>query len=113
MSMLQIGFLVLVFVATAALAVWLVQWAGGNAAGARLKRVLDGSRSDTPAPAAGWLERFARVAGPLGRLSAPDEGYEGSALRRRMVNAGIRSTSAPVTRSITANRRWPSPSPGS
>ncbi len=97
MSMLQIGFLVLVFVATAALAVWLVQWAGGNAAGARLKRVLDGSRSDTPAPAAGWLERFARVAGPLGRLSAPDEGYEGSALRRRMVNAGIRSTSAPVT----------------
>ncbi len=97
MSMLQIGFLVLVFVATVALSVWLVQWVGGNAAGARLKRVLGGgAQAASPTPAEGWVERVARVAAPLAKLSAPEEGYEGSALRRRCVNAGIRSTSAPA-----------------
>ena len=97
MSMLQIGFLLLVFVATVALTVWLVQWAGGNAAGARLKRVVGGLPGEAPAPAHGWLERLARVTAPLGKLSAPEEGYETSALRRRLVNAGIRSSSSPVS----------------
>jgi tight adherence protein C len=95
MSMLQIGFLLLVFVATVALTMWLALWTSGNAAGSRVKRVV----SATPASSAdtdGWWARLVRVTAPLAKLSAPEEGYEGSALRRRLINAGIRDASAPA-----------------
>ncbi len=96
MSMLQIGFLLLVFVATVALTVWVVQWAGGNATASRLKRVMGGAQAGSQKPVESWIERVARATGPLAKLSAPEEGYEGSALRRRFVNAGIRTASAPA-----------------
>ena len=36
------------------------------------------------------------MATPLARLSVPDEGWEGSELRRRFMHAGLRSPTAPV-----------------
>jgi tight adherence protein C len=96
MSMLQMGFLLLVFVATVAVTIWVVQWAGGNAAAERLKRVVGGGQASTQAPAERWVERVAKATAPLAKLAAPEEGYEGSALRRRFVNAGIRNASAPA-----------------
>ena len=96
MSMLQMGFLLLVFVATVAVTIWVVQWAGGNAAAERLKRVVGGGQASTQAPAERWVERVAKATTPLAKLAAPEEGYEGSALRRRFVTAGIRNASAPA-----------------
>jgi len=96
MAAMQLAFLALVFVATVGVAFWLIQWVGGNAASSRLKRLMGGPRS-APVPATDrWLERVARATRPLAKLSTPEEGYEGSALRRRFVNAGIRNASAPA-----------------
>ena len=93
MSLIQIGFLVLVFVGTMALTAWLAQWVGNSAVSARLKR-LAGGTARPDAPAERWIERVAQATAPLGKLSTPEEGFEASALRRRFVNAGIRNAAA-------------------
>jgi len=95
MPLMQIGFLVLVFVATVALTAWVAQRVGGGAVSARLKR-LAGGTALPDAPAERWIERLANATAPLGKLSTPEEGFEASALRRRFVNAGIRNAAAPV-----------------
>ena len=96
MSQTQIGFLALVFIATFAVAIWLLGRTAGNAADQRLKRVL-GSGDGDPSPMPGqWLDRVARATKPFAKLSLPDAGYESSALRRRFLNAGIRSAVAPM-----------------
>ncbi len=95
MSILQIGFLALVFVATVALAYWLVQAVSGNVAAERMKRIVgDGSNFESAAER--WVERLAQATRPLAKLSTPDEGFEASALRRRFFNAGIRNSTAPA-----------------
>jgi tight adherence protein C len=43
-----------------------------------------------------WVERVARVAKPLTRLSLPEEGWERSPLRTKFINAGWRNASAPT-----------------
>src|SRR5215217_7877862 len=43
-----------------------------------------------------WVERVARVARPLTKLSLPEDGWERSPLRTRFINAGWRSSSAPT-----------------
>ena len=43
-----------------------------------------------------WVARIIKLTGPLARLSVPDEGWEGSSLRTRFMNAGLRSPSAPA-----------------
>jgi tight adherence protein C len=95
MTMMQIGFLVLVFAATVLLVYTLVQLASGNATAGRMKRLL-GAPEAAQSPTARWIERLARATQPLGKLSSPEQGFEGSALRRRFVNAGIRSATAPA-----------------
>jgi tight adherence protein C len=95
MSMLQLGFLALVFIGTVALAYWLVQALSGNVTAERMKRLVGGA-SALESPAERWVERVARATGPLGKLSTPEEGFEASALRRRFFNAGIRNASAPA-----------------
>jgi tight adherence protein C len=41
-----------------------------------------------------WLEKLAEVSEPISRLSIPKEGWENSALRVRLMNAGWRSSGA-------------------
>ncbi|GGY93213.1 type II secretion system F family protein [Pseudoduganella plicata] len=43
-----------------------------------------------------WIERVARAAQPLTRLSLPEEGWERSPLRTKFINAGWRHHSAPT-----------------
>jgi tight adherence protein C len=95
MTAMQMGFLGLVFIGTVALAIWLIQWVGGNAAASRLKRVVNKEAAPDQSGNA-WVERIAQATRPLAKLSAPEEGYEASALRRRFVNAGIRNTASPA-----------------
>jgi tight adherence protein C len=95
MSLMQIGFLALVFIGTFALAIWLWQLAGGNATAKRFDRMVGGP-AEFDSPADRWVDRMARATRPLARLSAPEEGFEASALRLRFVNAGIRNPAAPA-----------------
>jgi tight adherence protein C len=44
----------------------------------------------------GWLDRMAKAARPLTKLSVPEEGWEKSALRTRFMNAGWRNPAAPA-----------------
>jgi len=43
-----------------------------------------------------WIERVARAALPLTKLSLPEEGWERSPLRTKFINAGWRQASAPT-----------------
>lgn len=43
-----------------------------------------------------WIHRVVKLSGPLARLSLPAEGWEKSRLRIRFMNAGYRTSSAPV-----------------
>ncbi len=95
MSLLQIGFLALVFTGSFALVYFVVQRVGGNAAAGRMKRLL-GDAAVFGSPAERWVDRLARATRPLAKLSAPEEGFEASALRRRFINAGIRNAAAPA-----------------
>lgn len=63
----------------------------------RLERIVSAAPDQEAVPAPSrWIESVVRVAKPLARLSLPDEGWEGSELRRRFVQAGLRSPSAPI-----------------
>ncbi len=95
MSLMQIGFLGLVFVATFALAFWLVRFAGGNASAQRMRRVL-GENSTFESSAERFVDKVAKATKPIAKLSMPEEGFEGSALKRRFVTAGLRNASAPT-----------------
>lgn len=51
---------------------------------------------DTRKPSQGsWLARLAQLAEPLAKLSVPAEGWEGSPVRLRFINAGWRAPSTP------------------
>ena len=49
--------------------------------------------ASAPSP---WRARRVRLSGPLAKLSIPDQGWEGSVMRRRFMNAGLRQASAPI-----------------
>jgi tight adherence protein C len=94
-----IAFLLLVFVVVAAL-VWLAMWLlAPGAVRARLNGQLSGQPNEAGrehAAHGNWVERIARVAQPLTRLSLPEEGWEQSPLRTRFITAGWRHASAPT-----------------
>ena len=94
MSQPQLLFLLIVFAIVCAIA-WLgmVLYAPGVLR-ARLNRFLKRAE-DLPADG-GWIERVARAARPLTKLSVPEEGWEKSALRTRFMNAGWRNPAAPA-----------------
>lgn len=95
MTLLQLTFLLLVFVGTFTTVIWLVGRAAGDPAHRRLNRLL-GVGEDTTRPANQWIEKVAHATQGFAKLSLPDEGFENSALRRRFLNAGVRGAMAPV-----------------
>ena len=96
MTSVQIGLLVMVFVASFSAALWLVGRAAANPTHRRLNRLLGANNQAATRPAHQWLDRVAQATRSLAKLSLPEEGYESSALRRRFMNAGIRGASAPM-----------------
>ena len=93
MSIAQGLFLLIVFAIVGAL-VWLAMWAFAPP-GTRAR--LDGfiAKPDESAlETDGWVERVAKVAAPLSRLSLPEDGWEKSSLRTRFMNAGWRNPAA-------------------
>jgi tight adherence protein C len=92
MTMLQIGFLALLFVAVFAGAMFVLFLAMPDP----LRQRLDSVGTVAPGGARQWLAHFVKLSGPLARLSLPDDGWESSAIRRRFMNAGLRHPSAPL-----------------
>jgi tight adherence protein C len=56
---------------------------------------LDERDASAAPPARDWLQRLARLAEPLAKLSVPAEGWENSPVRIRFINAGWRAPSTP------------------
>ena len=93
MTMLQLGFLGLLFVAVFALALLAFRLFGARPLQGRLETV--GGRA-SGGDSERWLARIVKLSGPLARLSVPDEGWEKSVIRMRFMNAGFRQASAPL-----------------
>jgi tight adherence protein C len=68
-----------------------------NAVQQRLARIGNpGGGEEVSTDGGRWVESVVKAARPLAQLSLPDEGWEGSELKRRFVQAGLRSAGAPV-----------------
>lgn len=94
MSATQFAFLVIVFctiVGLAGLGIWLF---APGALRDRLQRFMGRKSEARTRQGDRWVDRVAKVAQPLTRLSVPEEGWEHSALRTRFMNAGWRNPAA-------------------
>ncbi len=97
----QILILALVFMAVSGLVFGVVSWLNRRAA---IQQRLDDLGHGDSTPEAGlagnskavWRARVAQVAGPMARLSTPEEGWDSSALRLRFIHAGLRDASWPI-----------------
>ncbi len=98
MTMPQIFFLAVVFVATFGVVYGLISLFVTSETQERLKSIASGSRDRPSATAAGggWQERIIKIANPVARLALPEEGWDASGLRIRFMNAGWRQPSAPA-----------------
>jgi tight adherence protein C len=91
MSTLQLIYAGIIFLTvTAAAMVILMQFAPSRTR-ARLGALADGLGFGEKAEQAHWTQTVVNVAGKLGKLSLPEEGWEDSPLRLRFLHAGYRS----------------------
>jgi len=95
MTLMQILFLVLVFVVVMAMAGGVLFLLRPNEARVRLRQLVADDRPD-PGRSAGWMKVVADLTRPISELAAPEEGFEKSAVKLRFVHAGIRNPSAPT-----------------
>jgi tight adherence protein C len=87
-------FLLIVFAIVCGL-VWLGMMLFGPAALRERLGRFSGKSEANGLEGGGWIERIAKAAKPLGKLSLPEEGWERSTLRTRFMNAGWRNPVAP------------------
>lgn len=94
MSSIQYIYLGLIFLVVFIIALLIMSQFLTSPIEERLKNLDDKttSKSDTGS----WTSQLIKLTGPLAKLSLPTEGWEGSALRTRFMNAGYRSANAPV-----------------
>ena len=95
----QMAFLAVVFIIVSGLPIAGHFLLRRNAVQRRLERVVVAapqSSATRDEQGAKWVETVAKAAGPLAKLSIPDDGWEGSELRRRFIQAGLRSPNAPI-----------------
>src|SRR5690349_5686295 len=83
--------LVIFVVVTAAMAGILLPIASGRSK-KRLSAVVDDGGYAANQQQTNWTEVVIKVAGPLAKLSVPEEGWEQSPLRMRFMHAGYRGT---------------------
>lgn len=91
----QFFYLFVIFVMTSAVAFGVMLLLAGGATRERLKKVAGGEAARPESGAAKWQHKILALAAPVAKLALPAEGWENSSLRRRFINAGYRSTSAP------------------
>jgi tight adherence protein C len=96
MSYFEIGFLGLVFCAVFGLALLAFRVLGGSPIQQRLDAVGVAGSAGAPGGAPSWVTRVVAAAGPVAKLSLPEEEAANSVVRVRFMNAGFRQPSAPI-----------------
>lgn len=96
MTTMQILFLGVVFAAVFGIALVVMLSLMPNPAQERLKILAEDSIEKVQPDDAVWIKHIVKLSGPLSRLSLPAEDWGSSRLRTRFMNAGFRSSSAPV-----------------
>lgn len=95
MSMLQIGFLALIFVVVVTLAGGVMLLLRPDQARLRLRQLVADEQVQSGRDT-GWLKLVADLTRPISELASPEEGFEQSSVKLRFVHAGIRHPSAPT-----------------
>jgi tight adherence protein C len=95
MNAAQLVFLLLVFAIVCSLAWLAMVLFAPEALRDRLRHFM-GKTDPSKLESDGWIERVAKAAQPLTKLSIPEEGWEKSSLRTRFMNAGWRNPVAPT-----------------
>jgi tight adherence protein C len=94
MTAAQMLFLSAIFIAVVTLTLGAMYFVAGSPL---RQRVLGtGAKSADDGSAQQWVERVAELSRPFAKLSLPEGNWEGSPLRLAFINAGLRSSSAPV-----------------
>jgi tight adherence protein C len=97
MTLVQYGFLALVFAAVFAGAFLMLRLSTRSAVRQRIDDLSAGGMPAEKAPQrASFVENIVKLASPLAKLSLPDDNWESSVLRQRFMNAGFRQANAPV-----------------
>jgi tight adherence protein C len=94
MTIVQIMFLIVVFIAVFGGVVLAIRLFTANPVKDRLEALHD--RSQVTRKSSVWIESIVNLAAPLARLSLPTEGWENSPVRMRFINAGWRTPSTPA-----------------
>lgn len=89
-------FLIIVFAAAFCIALLSMYLFSADRVQRRLIELTEAKKSTLPLQDNIWVEKVVKVAKPFANLSLPEEGWEKSPLRRRFINAGWRSPSAPT-----------------
>jgi len=95
MNLVQIAFLILIFLAVFGTVIFSMTLFAPSAARERLHALVPQAPGRAPVSSP-WAERAAGLTARFGKLSIPEEGWEQSGIRMRFMNAGIRNTSAPM-----------------
>jgi tight adherence protein C len=96
MTILQLAFLGLIFLAVFGLIMLGMRLFSTTAVQTRLDGLLGKSAPVSSNEPSAWTARIIKITGPLANLSLPTEGWENSTLRTRFMNAGFRHNSAPA-----------------
>lgn len=96
MTLVQFLFLGLLFLVASGLAYAIILLMMRSPLEKRLASLAaEAERSETKSEPE-WHQRVVELAGPIGRLALPKEGWESSSLRVHFMNAGLRGASAPA-----------------
>lgn len=98
MPSIQIVVLLIIFFAVLATVYIVMNTLVPGAAQRRLQKVVGDEKLiqnvDEEAPA--WIQKIVKIAGPLAKLSLPEEDWQDSPIRLRFINAGYRNKNAPI-----------------
>lgn len=95
MTLIQIAFLALVFLAVFGAVIFGMTFFAPSVARDRLRKLVP-TAPGAALPSDAWIDRAARLTGRFGKLSIPDEGWSQSGIRVRFMNAGLRNASSPM-----------------
>ena len=96
MTIIQMGFLALVFFAVLGGAFGVMRLSTRDAVQGRIDDLSQGGALGGGPQRKPLIEHIAKLTSPLARLSLPDDNWERSAIRTRFIMAGFRQPSAPL-----------------
>jgi tight adherence protein C len=96
MSILQMGFLALIFFAVLGGAMGVMRLSTRTQVQGRIDALSKDAGPTLDPRRTPLIEHIAKLTGPLAKLSLPDENWERSAIRTRFIMAGFRHPSAPA-----------------